>query len=167
MKDFFSKAVKLSNTIFGEGSPDVQKAGAPKPEKKEWDFGTMQAKVKIENGQFTWSLTGNGGSSYPLSSVRGIQYEKGPSLALLSHFVVLASGGDNKRVKIPRSDKSEKIVASINQFLNEFHEKGQATKPTAATSSTADELAKLAALKQQGILTEDEFQQQKQKLLNG
>ncbi len=33
--------------------------------------------------------------------------------------------------------------------------------------STADELAKLAILKEKGILTEEEFAEQKRKLLNG
>ena len=39
-------------------------------------------------------------------------------------------------------------------------------KPSKNGTSVADELAKLASLKEQGILTEDEFRTQKEKLLN-
>ena len=39
-------------------------------------------------------------------------------------------------------------------------------KQTAGTSSSADEIAKLAALKDQGVLTEQEFAAQKAKLLS-
>jgi hypothetical protein len=168
MKDLFSKVVKLSNVIFGDGIPTPKKADVPNSDKKEWDFGSKQAKVTIENEQFSWSLFGNGGSSYPLSSVRGLQYEKGAALSLLSHFVVLASGGDNKRVMVPKTPKTEELIKSINSFLSAYHEKPQAA-PTVASaappSSVADELAKLASLKQQGVLTEQEFEEQKRRIL--
>ncbi|MDD9855558.1 MAG: SHOCT domain-containing protein, partial [Gammaproteobacteria bacterium] len=38
-------------------------------------------------------------------------------------------------------------------------------KAAVDSSSVADELAKLAALKEQGVLSDDEFSNQKQKLL--
>lgn len=140
-------------------------------ETKEWDFGSMQAKFKIENGQLTWKLIGNGGSSYPMNTVQGIQYEKGPFMAIMSHVVVLALGGDNRRIQVPKSDKSEKLVQEINAFIVGYHEQMRrqtqpAPAPIASAGSVADELTKLANLKAQGILTEEEFQQQKQKLLN-
>lgn len=131
----------------------------------------MQAKVKVENDLLTWKLLANGGGSYPLRSVTGIQYEKGPMMAWMSNIVVLAAGGDNKRIQVPKSDKSEQIVQSINQFIRQFHEKESQKNATLSTAtqqapSVADELIKLAALKEQGILTESEFQEQKQKILN-
>jgi hypothetical protein len=41
------------------------------------------------------------------------------------------------------------------------------SEPTRAVGSVADELAKLAALRDSGVLTEDEFEAQKAKLLAG
>jgi len=136
-------------------------------ENQAWDFGTAQAKVKIENGQLTWSLMGNGGSSYPLRSVTGIQFEKGGFLSVMGAFVILVSGGDNRRVQVPNTAKSIQIIGQINEYIAAVQAQAQAKSAPAATQafSVADELVKLAGLKQQGILTEQEFQEQKQRLL--
>ncbi|MCC2547723.1 SHOCT domain-containing protein [Hymenobacter sp. BT175] len=133
-------------------------------ESKSWDFGTAQAKVKIEDGQLTWSLFGNGGSSYPLRSVNGIQYETAGMFSVMGHMVILASGGDNRKVQVPKSEKSAKIIQEINEYIRAYQQKGQA--PAASQGvSVADELTKLAQLKTQGVLTEEEFQEQKRRLL--
>lgn len=137
-------------------------------ENKAWDFGTAQAKVKVENGQLTWSLIGNGGSSYPLRSVNGLQFEKGGFLSIMGAFVILVSGGDNRRVQVPNTAKSIQIIEQINAYITASQEQGRAKSAAAAAPqafSVADELVKLAGLKQQGILTEQEFQEQKQRLL--
>lgn len=133
-------------------------------EKKEWSFGTMQAKVKIENGQLTWSLIGNGGSSYPLRSVTGIQYEKGGFLSIMGAFVILVAGGDNRRVQVPSKEASAQVVADINNYIATYHQANQVAS-VAAPISVADELTKLANLRNAGFLTEEEFQSQKAKLL--
>ena len=134
-------------------------------ETKEWDFGTAQAKVKVENNQLSWKLIGNGGSSYPMRSVTGIQFEKGGFLSVMGHFVILVSGGDNRRVQVPNTPKSIQIIEQINAYITECQKKQEAPAVSVAFS-VADELNKLASLKQQGFLTEEEFQQQKQKLLS-
>ncbi|MBH8569352.1 SHOCT domain-containing protein [Microvirga sp. STS02] len=133
-------------------------------EKKEWSFGTMQAKVKAENGQLTWSLFGNGGSSYPLRSVTGVQYEKGGFMAVMGAFVILVAGGDNRRVQVPSKDASAQIVADINNYIAAYHQAQQTPVPK-PTSSIADELTKLANLRDAGVLTEQEFQTQKARVL--
>ena len=136
-------------------------------ENQAWDFGTAQAKVKIENGQLTWSLIGNGGSSYPLRSVTGIQFEKGGFLSVMGAFVILVAGGDNRRVQVPNTAKSIQLVGQINEYIAAVQAQEQAKSAPAAPQafSVADELVKLAGLKQQGILSEQEFQEQKQRLL--
>ena len=138
-------------------------------ENQAWDFGTAQAKVKVENEQLTWSLLGNGGSSYPLRSVNGIQFEKGGFLSVMGAFVILVSGGDNRRVQVPNTAKSIQIIEQINAYITASQEQERAKSAPAVAApqafSVADELVKLAGLKQQGILTEQEFQEQKQRLL--
>ncbi len=66
---------------------------------------------------------------------------------------------DAKRI----TDTLNVIIDAIDRASNS----GDSTMPTTQFSSTADELLKLAQLKEQGILTEEEFNQQKTKLLNG
>ena len=137
-------------------------------ENQTWDFGTAQAKVKIENGQLVWSLLGNGGSFYPLRSVNGLQFEKGGFLSVMGAFVILVSGGDNRRVQVPNTAKSIQIIEQINAYITASQDQERAKSAPAAAPqafSVADELVKLAGLKQQGILTEQEFQEQKQRLL--
>jgi len=134
-------------------------------ENQEWDFGSMQAKVKAENGTLTWKLIGNGSSSYPLRSVTGIQYEKGGMLAWMSNIIVLASGSESKKIQVPKSENSEKLVEAINLYIARYHDKQKAQPAPGVSFSLADELSKLASLKQQGFLSEQEFNEQKQKLL--
>lgn len=136
-------------------------------EKKEWNFGTLQAKVKIENNQLSWSSTGAGGSSYPLRSVTGVQYEAAGCLSFVAHFVILGPGGDNQRVQIPKKNNSVKLIQEINAYIHEYHDKQQGGTTVVAAPSVAEELTKLAALKTQGILSEEEFQAQKGRLLSG
>ncbi len=65
---------------------------------------------------------------------------------------------------------AKKIADTLNVIIDAVdrasNAKGPAT-PVAQPSSVADELLKLAQLKEQGILTDEEFNQQKSKLLNG
>ena len=126
-------------------------------------------KVKIENGQLTWSALGDGGSSYPLQSVTGIQFD--PAGTFGSSFIVIFfAGGTYRRVRVPNTAKSRRIIEQINAYITAFQEQERAEAAPAAAApqafSVADELLKLASLRQQGILTEQEFQEQKQRLLN-
>ena len=52
----------------------------------------------------------------------------------------------------------------IEQKIDEWHSRSQTAAPAV---STADELKKLADLRGQGVLSDDEFTDAKRKLLNG
>lgn len=56
----------------------------------------------------------------------------------------------------------EKLRATLDQAIAAQH---QAPAPTGGEVSVADELAKLHALMQQGILSQGEFEQEKRRLL--
>ena len=72
--------------------------------------------------------------------------------------IVNAGGADNLVVRALSKSDAERAKSLIEE---------QMKKPRAvAHGSVADELAKLAELKSKGILTEAEFQQQKQRILS-
>lgn len=133
-------------------------------ENKVWDFGTAQAKIKVENGLLTWKSFGGEGGSLPLRSVTAVSYESKGFFSVMAKVSILASGSDGKKIEVPKSSKSEKLIKEINDYIAESNSSKQPIDNS--KSSIADEILKLANLKNQGVLTEEEFQQQKQKLLN-
>jgi predicted PurR-regulated permease PerM len=74
-----------------------------------------------------------------------------PFLGVLIYLI--AHGGDMAKRDIQDAKAQQE---AFNQYVRE----------TAGTTSSADELQKLAALKEQGVLTEAEFAAQKAKLLS-
>lgn len=130
---------------------------------KKWDFGLFQPEIKIENGVLSWkghTLRG----SYPVNSIQGIQYE---SNIVLAYFTVLASGGNNEKVQIPKSEKSRRIIQEVNDYISKHKEVSLPPPPANnGPDLIADELVKLVQLRDMGALTNEEFETQKQKLLN-
>ncbi len=59
------------------------------------------------------------------------------------------------------------IVDFISVIIDAVDRAHNTTSPQVSSGSTADELAKLAHLKEKGVLTEEEFAEQKKKLLDG
>ncbi|WP_234734545.1 SHOCT domain-containing protein [Tellurirhabdus bombi] len=130
---------------------------------KEWKFGMLGGTIWIENGMLSYKSFPLG-ATYPLSAVQGVQYNTSLGVA---EYIVLASGGKNEKVSIRKSDQSKQTIQEINDYIANWKRSQQS--PIAATSSTnqiADEIQKLANLRDSGILTEAEFQEQKQKLLS-
>lgn len=64
-------------------------------------------------------------------------------------------------------DQANRIVDIVSVIIDAVDRANNAAAPRGSTGSTADELAKLAILKEKGILTEEEFTEQKKKLLEG
>ena len=65
---------------------------------------------------------------------------------------------------IPK-DKAEKILEIVRNGMEKARKKKEQTVHTLQQNSAADELAKYAKLKEQGVLTEEEFIQLKKDLL--
>ena len=91
--------------------------------------------------------------------ISSVDLEKGMFSSTLK---ILASGYSGDIDAIGK-EKAEAILA----FIKEKMSQAQSSAPAAASPqlSIADELAKLAKLKEQGILSDAEFQQMKQELL--
>ncbi|MBL7718457.1 MAG: SHOCT domain-containing protein [Flavipsychrobacter sp.] len=63
-------------------------------------------------------------------------------------------------------DETERIYHLIMEKLTEAKKNQKLVNTTSSSTSKMDELKKLGELKASGILTEDEFQKEKEKLLN-
>ena len=64
-------------------------------------------------------------------------------------------------------DHANRIVDMVSVIIDAVDRATNTSAPQAPSGSIADELAKLAVLKDKGILTEEEFAEQKRKLLEG
>lgn len=64
-------------------------------------------------------------------------------------------------------DHANRIVDRVSVIIDAVDRANNTAMAQGPSGSTADELAKLAALKEKGILTEEEFAEQKKKLLGG
>lgn len=71
--------------------------------------------------------------------------------------------GDLYRQAVSQANR----IADMISVIIDSEDKKAKTSSSNNSSSTADELAKLADLKSKGVLTEEEFNEQKKKLLNG
>lgn len=85
------------------------------------------------------------------------------------HYITFFSDGTNKIYLNSRMEEAEAWKNTISVIIDKNEKEVKEEQPKleqVSTSNIADELGKLANLKAQGILTEEEFQKQKEKLLN-
>jgi len=95
---------------------------------------------------------------YPLNRISSINFNSG---LLGGSIKIHASGNDLEMGWIPKDEGVEDFVKNVKMYMDE-----PTTDTPAGQSDIADQLKKLADLKEQGILTEDEFAAQKAKLLD-
>jgi hypothetical protein len=96
----------------------------------------------------------------PLTSVGSVNYE---TKLMGGNITVTASGSEKHIGKMKKQD-----VKDIAALISDAAEKVNSASPAAAIQevSKMDELKKLAELKDSGILTDEEFNEQKAKLLS-
>lgn len=85
------------------------------------------------------------------------------------HYITFFSDGTNKIYLNSRMGEAESWKNTISIIIDKTDKERKVEQPKleqVSTSNIAEELGKLANLKAQGILTEEEFQKQKEKLLN-
>jgi len=131
---------------------------------------------------------GTGDRQYFLKDIAGLEFKK-PSFISNGYLKVLVSGTEDTSAQVGPLGNSMKSVEDPNtltlrsfsgksakkyeQFYHQLLEKYEAHKihPTDQKSKPVlgkmDELEKLAELHKNGILTDEEFQAEKKKLLNG
>jgi Domain of unknown function (DUF4429)/Short C-terminal domain len=126
------------------------------------------------------ATVGKGEKRLHISQITAVQWK--PAGAFVNGFIQFTLPGGNERrsafgsqTKSAAQDENsvvftkqqqsqfEKLRAALDQAIASQHApQGQAS----ASSSLADELSKLAALRDQGILSDAEFEQQKARLLS-
>lgn len=131
------------------------------------------------NGFLGRASHGRGDKRLPIASITSVQWK--PAGAMVNGFIQLSlSGSDRQAMKGSRTldaakDENsvvftkkqqpafEALRAAIEQAIAQQH--APQAPAAAAPASLADELGKLAALRDQGILSDAEFEQQKARLL--
>ncbi len=66
---------------------------------------------------------------------------------------------------VDKNDLVEEVKAYVERRIRELRDEDRGGPGTRSAGSTADELTKLAKLRDQGVLTEEEFAKAKQRLL--
>jgi hypothetical protein len=125
---------------------------------------------KFKSGSFT-----KGNKSIPFKNITGVQFKEPGLTAGYIQFTVPggieSKGGvfnamsDENTVAIAGKEQSEDF-RKIRDFIEEKIHAPVGTPPQASAPSVADELGKLAALKKEGLISDDEYAQLKTKLIN-
>lgn len=152
--------------------------------------------VKGHNGQVTFdgqyvtitrrgflarTSVGKGEKRIHISQISSVQWK--PAGPFVNGFIQFATAGGNERRSKFGSQTSSAIHDENSVIFTTKHRAAfeelrkhieaaiaahhTPAAPAAAAGSVADEITKLAALRDQGAITEAEFQQQKQRLLEG
>lgn len=131
-------------------------------------------------GLLARTSVGKGEKRFHISQISSVQWK--PAGPFINGFIAFsAAGGNERRSKFGSQTSSaihdENSVLFTTRQKAAFEELRKAVEAAIAAhhtpggpalpASVADELTKLAALRDQGALTDDEYQQQKQRLLNG
>ncbi|WHM30253.1 DUF4429 domain-containing protein [Streptomyces sp. BPPL-273] len=127
------------------------------------------------------ATVGKGEKRFHISQISSVQWK--PAGPFVNGFIAFSAAGGNERRSRFGSQTSnavndENSVVFTSKHKGDFEELRASVEaaiaahhtpaaPAAAADSVADEITKLAALRDQGAITEDEYQQQKQRLLEG
>jgi hypothetical protein len=111
---------------------------------------------------YTKKLGGYEMNDHVYGLLTALDYKKG----MMFGSVTLSAAGDRTHVsQIPKEDV-ERIAKAIRERMASTVQAGGPTAaPAAPAASAADEIRKLAELRDVGVLTEDEFNIKKQQLL--
>lgn len=112
-------------------------------------------------GIFTKKLGGHDMLDFAYGLLTSIQYKKGISFG---EITLLASGDSAKFRQMPKGGV-ERIAQTIREKMALAHEGGSVPNSQPPPASVADEIIKLATLRDSGALTEEQFEAQKAKLL--
>ncbi|MFE5139264.1 DUF4429 domain-containing protein [Streptomyces fagopyri] len=127
------------------------------------------------------ATVGKGEKRLHISQIAGVQWK--PAGAMVNGFIQFTVPGGSERrsafgSQTTNAAKDENSVVFTKKQMPEFEKLRAALDaaiaahhappaPPAAAGSVADELAKLGALREQGLLSPEEFEQQKARLLAG
>lgn len=97
----------------------------------------------------------------PLTQISAISHKVG----LVFGNIQVSTAGGTKKIDMIRKQDVPKVAQIISDLVNEVQMRGTATAVEDPGQDVMSQLERLAALKEKGILTDDEFEAQKRKLL--
>lgn len=112
-------------------------------------------------GLFTKKIGGHDMLDFSYGLLTSIEYKKG----LTFREITLLAAGDRTRFHQVPKDLVEGIVQTIRERMTMSTNHNQPPARDETQASVADELIKLASLRDAGVLTQDEFDTQKAKLI--
>lgn len=136
------------------GAADVVRLGQPTERR-----GTLFVTDR-RVGLFTKKLGGHDLLDFSYGLLTSIEYKKGFSYG----EITLLAAGDRTRFHMIPKDLVENLVKVIRERMAASSQPSQPSTPPGG-ASVADELLKLASLRDSGILTPEEFDAQKAKLI--
>ncbi len=101
---------------------------------------------------------------YSYDNIVDVKLERGMLSAALE--INVPGSIDDARVDAISKDEAEQILRIIQEGVKKCKSQTNSPQVVQQETSIADELAKIAGLKEQGIISEEEFQTMKQKLLS-
>lgn len=155
--------------------------------KKEYQFGSFgQGKmfVEIKDGYLTIRRKGltqilnqglKGDKSININSITAVQVKKPGITTGYLQFILMGSQESKGGVWSAISDENTVLIANkkqyekaleIKEYIEKYNNKPKTQQVQEFNSSVADELKKLKELLDDGILTQEEFDEQKRKILS-
>lgn len=114
---------------------------------------------------FSEGFVGHSLEDFPIEKVSSVQNKSG----LMGGSLTIYASGNTAEISSIQAADAKRIADAIRAAINLRSQAAQAPVgspiPAQPQIDVADQIAKLAALRDQGILTEDEFSSQKSKLL--
>ena len=110
---------------------------------------------------FSKKLGGYDAQDYAYGLLTGVDHKKG----ITGGHVNLRASGDSANIQQVDKADVERIAQLIRDRMALSHQPATAAAGSAPGASVADELAKLAQLRDSGVLSDEEFTAQKDKLL--
>ena len=116
-----------------------------------------------------------GTKEIPFSSIVAVQFKEAGAI-MSGYLQFTIPGGNESRGGLLAATKDENtfmfahtknnaLAREIKEYINEAVRKSRTPQTTAPSISLSDELEKLARLKEQGVLSEEEFQAAKRRLI--
>jgi hypothetical protein len=112
-------------------------------------------------GVFTKKIGGHDMLDFQYGLLTSIEYKKGVTFGEIS----LLAAGDRTRFHMIPKNLVEELVKIIRERMALSHHHSQSPAQVSPLASTADELMKLVTLRDAGVLTREEFDAQKAKIL--
>lgn len=136
-----------------------------------WEFGFGYPTVEIKDGALKFGRGFNLDKHIPLNTITGLSYDGGGMFSGKYTVKIFIGGALGSSFETPKTQKFERYIKEIISSVDKYKQQlnlVRAVKPTEKESSfsVADELQKLASLRDAGVLTPDEFDTQKQKILS-